>query len=76
MLLYLQLKGMKMQEEDANFVTSQNPSYYINKTRNMTLPSSQFPYESLHTYLLTRILTCLLNYLLTHSHTHYKFHIL
>ena len=68
-----------MQEKDANFVISHNPSYYTNETRYLdTFALSISPWKL--TYLLTHIteppcllttiLTCLLNQLLTHWHTH------
>ena len=37
LLLYLKLTGKKMQEKHANFVTSQNPSYYTNEHDILTL---------------------------------------
>ena len=58
-----------MQEKDANFVTSQNPSYYTNETRYLDTFELSVPLQSLPTCLLTRILTCLLNYFLIHSYT-------
>ena len=74
-----------MQEKDANFVTSQNPSYYTNKTRYLdtfalSIPPWKLPYLLTHvTCLIAYSLEYLLAYSLTHSlkyiHTRFKFSI-
>ena len=65
-----------MQEKDANFVISQNPSYYTNKTRYLgtfvlSIPPWKLTYLLTHiTYLLAYSLEYLLAYLINYWFTH------